>query len=92
MALRFSLFSVTDSAGHGVVAGQNPRPGARKVVLTLLRVAGANFGILAIYYLLPLDKTSTGGAIALLAAGLLRAYRTHRLPGARNHRGRVSSA
>jgi hypothetical protein len=39
-------------------------------VLTLLRVAGANVGILAIYYLLPLDKTSTGGAIALLAVGL----------------------
>ena len=40
-------------------------------MFTLLKVAGANVGLLAIYYLLPLDRTSSGGAIALLAAGLL---------------------
>ena len=39
-------------------------------MLTLLRVLGANVGILAIYYLLPLDRISTRGAIALLGAGL----------------------
>jgi hypothetical protein len=61
---------VTDSAGFGVGAGQKPRPGARKVVLTLLRVLGANVALLAIYYLLPLDRTSTRGAIALLGVAL----------------------
>ena len=40
-------------------------------MFTLLKVAGANVGLLAIYYLLPLDRTSSGWAIALLAAGLL---------------------
>lgn len=40
-------------------------------MFTLLKVAGANIVLLAIYYLLPLDRTSSGGAIALLAAGLL---------------------
>ncbi len=40
------------------------------VVLTLLRVLGANVAILAIYYLLPLDRTSTRGAIVLLGVGL----------------------
>ena len=51
---------MTDSAGLGVGAGQNPRPGARKVVLTLLRVLGANVAILATYYLLPLDRPRLG--------------------------------
>jgi voltage-gated potassium channel len=40
------------------------------VVLTLLRVLGANVAILAIYYLLPLDRTSTRGAIVMLGVGL----------------------
>ena len=61
---------MTDSAGLGDGAGQKPRPGTRKVVLTLLRVLGANVALLAIYYLLPLDRTSTRGAIALLGVGL----------------------
>ena len=61
---------MTDSAGLGVGAGPNPRPRIRKVALTLLRVAGVDVALLAIYYLLPLDNTSTSGAIALLAVGL----------------------
>ena len=39
-------------------------------MLTLLRVLGANVALLAIYYLLPLDRTSTRGAIALLGVAL----------------------
>ena len=61
---------MTDSAGLGDGAGQKPRPGTRKVVLTLLKVLGANVALLATYYLLPLDRTSTRGAIALLGVGL----------------------
>jgi voltage-gated potassium channel len=39
--------------------------------MTLLRVLGSNIALLAIFFLLPLDRTSTGGAVALLAVGLL---------------------
>ena len=61
---------MTDSAGLGVGAGQNPRPGARKVVLTLLRVLGAN--VATARDLLPAAPGShlDRGAIALLGVGL----------------------
>ena len=41
------------------------------VVVTLLRALGATIGLVAIYYLLPLNTTSIGGAVAMLAVGLL---------------------
>ena len=41
------------------------------VVVTLLRALGSTIGLVAIYYLLPLDTTSIGAAVAMLAFGLL---------------------
>ena len=39
--------------------------------MTLLRALGSTVGLVAIYYLLPLDRTSIGVAVAMLAFGLL---------------------
>lgn len=61
---------MTESAGLGVGARRDSRLRFRQVAFTLLKVAGANVVLLAIYYLLPLDRTSSGVAIALLAVGL----------------------
>jgi voltage-gated potassium channel len=41
------------------------------VVVTLLRALGSTIGLVVIYYLLPLDTTSIGAAVAMLAFGLL---------------------
>ena len=41
------------------------------VVLTLLRALGSTVGLVAIYYLLPLDPSSIGVAVGMLAFGLL---------------------
>jgi voltage-gated potassium channel len=41
------------------------------VAVTLLRALGSTIVLVAIYYLLPLDRTSTGVAISMLAVGLL---------------------
>jgi voltage-gated potassium channel len=43
----------------------------RRVVLTMLKAGASTVMLLAIYYLLPLDRTSTGVVIAMLIAGLL---------------------
>lgn len=62
---------MTDSAGRGVGAAQGRRLRIRRVVLTLLKVVGSNVALLGIYYLLPLDRTSTGGVIVLLGVALV---------------------
>ncbi len=62
---------MTESAGVGLRAGRDLRPRFRQVVLTLLRVVCINAALIVIYFLLPLDRTSIGSAIALLAFGLL---------------------
>jgi len=41
------------------------------VVATLLRALGSTVGLVAIYYLLPLDRTSIPLAVGMLAVGLL---------------------
>ena len=41
------------------------------VVLTLLRALGSTIGLVAIYYLMPLDPSSIGVAVGMLAFGLL---------------------
>jgi voltage-gated potassium channel len=41
------------------------------VVVTLLRALASTVGLIAIYYLLPLDTTSIGRAVAMLAIGLV---------------------
>jgi voltage-gated potassium channel len=62
---------VTDSAGRGSDAAHERRRQARRVLLTLLRALGSTIGLVAIYYLLPLDRTSVRAAVAILGVGLL---------------------
>ena len=45
--------------------------GFRKAFVTLLRAFGSTVGLVAIYYLLPLDRSSIGVVIGILAVGLL---------------------
>ncbi len=61
---------MTDGAGSGSDARER-RQQARRVLLTLLRALGSTIALVAIYYLLPLDRTSSAGAIAILAVGLV---------------------
>jgi voltage-gated potassium channel len=62
---------VTDSAGPRSDAARERRRQTRRVAVTLLRALGSTVVLIAIYYLLPLDRTSTGVAISMLTAGLL---------------------
>lgn len=43
----------------------------RRVLVTLLRALASTVALLTLYYLLPLDRTSLGGAVAMLVVGLL---------------------
>ena len=47
------------------------RPSARMITRTALRVAGSVAGLVALYYLLPLDHASTPAAVTILIIGLL---------------------
>ena len=40
------------------------------VIVTLLRASASTIALVTIYYLLPLDRTSIGATVAILAAGL----------------------
>jgi voltage-gated potassium channel len=63
---------VTDSAGRGRDAAREVRRREfRSVALTLLRALASTVALVAIYYLLPLDRTSPAAAIAMLGVGLL---------------------
>jgi voltage-gated potassium channel len=62
---------VIDSAGREPAAAHEARRWARRVVLTVLRALASTTALVGIYYLLPLDRTSIWGAVAMLAAGLL---------------------
>jgi voltage-gated potassium channel len=63
---------VTESAGQGTDTAPEGRSRRfRRVVATLLRALGSTVGLVAIYYLLPLDRTSIPVAIGMLAVGLL---------------------
>ncbi len=64
-------FPVTDSAGLGRDAAHERRRRFRRVVATLLRALGSTVALVAIYYLLPLDNTSIGFVVGMLAIGLL---------------------
>ena len=61
--------SASASSGHepSTVA----RRGFRRVFVTLLRAFGSTVALVAIYYLLPLDRSSIGVVIGILAVGLL---------------------
>jgi voltage-gated potassium channel len=60
--------SATPSSGPDAI--DEDRRGFRRVV-TLLRAFGSTVALVAIYYLLPLDRTSIGVVIGILAVGLL---------------------
>ncbi|MEU6237083.1 potassium channel family protein [Kitasatospora sp. NPDC047058] len=46
------------------------RPSARRIVWTVLRVAGSVTALLALYYLLPLDHSSSTATVSMLLGGL----------------------
>ena len=62
---------MTDSAGTATDAARDARRRFRRALVTLLRALGSTVGLVVIYYLLPLDRTSISVAIAMLACGLL---------------------
>ena len=61
--------SATPSSGPDAI--HEARRGFRRVFVTLLRAFGSTVALVAIYYLLPLDRTSIGVVIGILAVGLL---------------------
>jgi ion channel len=62
---------VTDSAGTATDAARDARRRFRRALVTLLRALGSTVGLVVIYYLLPLDRTSIGVAVGMLAFGLV---------------------
>lgn len=59
------------SAGPGPDASSDAGRGVRRVFVTLLRALGSTVALVAIYYLLPLDRSSIGVTVGMLAFGLL---------------------
>ena len=61
------------TGGTGPVAGTllQARPPGRVITWAVLRVVATIAVVTALYYLLPLDRSSTGVAVTLLAAGLV---------------------
>jgi voltage-gated potassium channel len=62
---------VTDSTGPAPQARRQARPPPRMIVRGVLQVAGSTTALVALYYLLPLDDSSTGAAITILVTGLV---------------------
>jgi voltage-gated potassium channel len=62
---------VSASASAGPEPSGEARRGFRRVSVTLLRALGSTAALVAIYYLLPLDRSSIGVVIGILALGLL---------------------
>jgi voltage-gated potassium channel len=62
---------MTDSAGTPLGVGQDGRPPLGKIVQALLRAAGSTIVLVAIYYLLPLDRSARWAAITMLVIGLV---------------------
>ena len=58
-------------AGAGPDASSDAGRGVRRVFVTLLRALGSTVALVAIYYLLPLDRSSIGVTVGMLAFGLL---------------------
>ena len=59
------------SASSGPEPSTVARRGFRRVFVTLFRALGSTVALVAIYYLLPLDRSSIGVVIGILAVGLL---------------------
>jgi Ion channel len=51
--------------------GSDDRPPFRRIVRSLLRATGSTAALVVIYYLLPLDHSSTWSAVAMLVIGLV---------------------
>jgi voltage-gated potassium channel len=62
---------MTDNAGPEPAAQPQARPPRRIIVGAVLRAVGSTVALVAIYYLLPLDHSSTGVAVTMLAIGLV---------------------
>ncbi|HEX6758963.1 MAG TPA: potassium channel family protein [Propionibacteriaceae bacterium] len=62
---------MTETAGRGPEAAREAKRRFRRVLMTLLRALASTVALIAIYYALPLDRTSISVAIAMLAVGLL---------------------
>jgi voltage-gated potassium channel len=62
---------VTDSAGHGPDVAHETRPRFGRVLATFLRALASTIGLVALYYLLPLDPSSIAVVVGMLAVGLL---------------------
>jgi voltage-gated potassium channel len=62
---------VSASAGQRFEPSHQARRGFRRVFVTLLRALGSTAALVVIYYLLPLDRSSIGVVIGILAVGLL---------------------
>jgi voltage-gated potassium channel len=62
---------MTDSAGPEPDAWREARPPSRMIVRVLLRAVGSTVALVVIYYLLPLNRPSTGSAVTMLVVGLV---------------------
>jgi voltage-gated potassium channel len=59
-----------DNADPAPAARPEARPPRRTIVRALLRAVGSTAALVAIYYLLPLNRSSTWVAVTMLAIGL----------------------
>ena len=62
--------TVTDSAGPRPDAGRGARPPYRVIAWAVLRIVGSITALVAVYYALPLDRSSTAIAVTVLVIGL----------------------
>jgi hypothetical protein len=62
---------MTDNADPEPAARPEARPPRRIIAGAVLRAVGSTAALVAIYYLLPLDRSSTGVAVTMLAIGLV---------------------
>jgi voltage-gated potassium channel len=62
---------VTESADPSPDARREARRRLRRVVVTLLRALGSTAGLVALYYLIPLDPSSISVTVGQLTVGLL---------------------
>jgi len=61
---------MTGSTGAAPQDRVEARPSTGKITWTVLRVAGSVAALVALYYLLPLDHSSTPAAVTMLLVGL----------------------
>jgi voltage-gated potassium channel len=62
---------VTDDKGPGPGTRHASRPPYRTIVWGVLRIVGSTAVLVVLYYLLPLDHSSTGTAVTILVIGLV---------------------